>query len=380
MISPHRALDCAPLDVSASTRLSDSELARVRSLQQVLLRPLDHASVDAWRKAVNRTLRDVFASDAAMFQLDLEGVSLQYSEEFDPADTGEYVEELMPRFALKRRMYGRALERRAGNRSILWGEHLEWLYGSEYFNDLVRRMRAFDPLWVAAPLAGARYPAMLHTYHDRRRTSGFFDAADVTLMKVLQPALEAGVRAVARMAASRACLTAAFDERRDGTLVLDSDGVLLHRSPSLTRLARTRRTEEDLVGAARGMAKAMSSADAGAVLDARHASRTVSTRSGEYRLGAVLLGEGTFTPGRAILVSVTSGESPLPTPGQVRERFGLTPRQAEVALLLARRRTNPEIAQELCVSEHTVRSHAEAVMGRLGLGDRRAIRSKLTGS
>lgn len=108
------------------------------------------------------------------------------------------------------------------------------------------------------------------------------------------------------------------------------------------------------------------------------ASRTVSTRAGEYHLSAVLLGEGAFTPGPAALVTLSAGEAPLADRGTLRERFGLTRRQAEVALLLARRRTNPEIAEELCISEHTVRSHAETVMAKIRVRDRREIRPKRT--
>lgn len=61
-------------------------------------------------------------------------------------------------------------------------------------------------------------------------------------------------------------------------------------------------------------------------------------------------------------------------------RFGLTPRQAEVALLLADRRTTKEIARELGISRHTARRHAEAVLLRLGLNRRTAVRECLEGA
>lgn len=47
--------------------------------------------------------------------------------------------------------------------------------------------------------------------------------------------------------------------------------------------------------------------------------------------------------------------------------LGLTPRQAEVAVLLAARRTNREIAAALSISVHTARHHVEAVLERLGV-------------
>jgi DNA-binding CsgD family transcriptional regulator len=56
---------------------------------------------------------------------------------------------------------------------------------------------------------------------------------------------------------------------------------------------------------------------------------------------------------------------------------GLTRRQRQIALLLANRATNAEIAGALGISVHTARHHSQNVLDKLGISSRSQVRSRL---
>lgn len=59
--------------------------------------------------------------------------------------------------------------------------------------------------------------------------------------------------------------------------------------------------------------------------------------------------------------------APHPTPEQ---RYGLTPREAEVAGLLSQGLSNSAIAAALAISTHTARHHTQHVLSKLGVSSR----------
>jgi DNA-binding response OmpR family regulator len=88
------------------------------------------------------------------------------------------------------------------------------------------------------------------------------------------------------------------------------------------------------------------------------------------RLAALLRRGGprtpaTAAPGASTVVRLSDEE--------IRSRYGLTPRQLEVARLLAEGLTNGEIAETLGTSYYTARNHAEQVLRRLGVASRAAV-------
>jgi DNA-binding NarL/FixJ family response regulator len=84
-------------------------------------------------------------------------------------------------------------------------------------------------------------------------------------------------------------------------------------------------------------------------------------------LRAVAEGLTVVSPDLAITVYPPSRPDQAPPPA-LREE--LTPREAEVLTLLAQGLPNKSIAQRLGISEHTVKFHVNAIMGKLGAQSR----------
>lgn len=64
----------------------------------------------------------------------------------------------------------------------------------------------------------------------------------------------------------------------------------------------------------------------------------------------------------------------------LRDRFRLTRKESHVALLLAQRRSNAEIADALRISPHTARRHTENVMLKLNVTSRYSVEAALSGT
>jgi DNA-binding CsgD family transcriptional regulator len=74
------------------------------------------------------------------------------------------------------------------------------------------------------------------------------------------------------------------------------------------------------------------------------------------------------------IVVVIAPHPPAPPPRtELTRRFGLTPREAQVALLLAARRSNKEIANDLAIAPKTAARHTESVLAKLNTGSRRDV-------
>jgi DNA-binding NarL/FixJ family response regulator len=127
-------------------------------------------------------------------------------------------------------------------------------------------------------------------------------------------------------------------------------------------------------------------ADDGSVIEALQAgARSYLTKDADRTdiaraLQAAAGGLTVFDPRvRATLLAAASGAAPAPDPGpappasagpQPEPPDGLTHREVEILGLMAQGLTNPEIAERLFLSNHTVKTHINRIFAKTGSRDR----------
>jgi len=159
-------------------------------------------------------------------------------------------------------------------------------------------------------------------------------------------------------------------ERKPDAILLD-----LHM-PVLDGIGATRRLAAEHPGVA--IVVLTTYADDSSVLDALHAgARSYLTKDAGHKdiaqaLHAAAGGLTVFDPRvHATLLAATAAPRPqasaAPPPPD-----GLTQREAEILALIARGMTNPEIAAQLFLSNHTIKTHISRIFAKTGSRDRAA--------
>ena len=91
----------------------------------------------------------------------------------------------------------------------------------------------------------------------------------------------------------------------------------------------------------------------------------------EFEDGMVVRGGDRWNRGEGIASLMA------PRISELQDRYGLTPREAQVALLLAERRTAKEIARDLEIRPNTARRHCAKVLAKMGLHRKEEVAAAL---
>jgi DNA-binding CsgD family transcriptional regulator len=364
-----------------SIHIAAGVLHQCAAIARILVSPLAYSSVAEWRTAINLALVAAFQADQAFSIMPGTGELLQ-AHDIDDAgvrtitsflqgfnDTGRLTlrDSVVNDWNDRRRELGLTVYTRDLIDTAITGRVLE----SPFVQDALfpNRMKFWQGVYASAPDGT---DTLLWVSYSKRDAEPFGEQA-VALLGLLQPALQAGVSAVARLDATRR----AVDAFPEPFVVMDRYGREVHRSARVTELLRADQQAGIVLERVRALAR-----DVGAGL-AKHpavgngvAPAVVNVRTSvrEYTLTATVMPAAVFSLGESILVLVSPRGAPtLPAPERLVERFGLTRREAEVALRIASGATRDAIAAELGVSPHTVRAHTERVFLKLGVNTRAAV-------
>ena len=199
----------------------------------------------------------------------------------------------------------------------------------------------------------------------RRAASGAFSQRDIDALARIVGPIAQGIRGSLRFDAARRATGA----EAPGLLVLDAgDEVELLTSPAGPLLGSLSNSSRDdaLPAAVLALASFLrsqdgSKANGGSVV-------TVPGREG----WVTLHGSKPDPAGDRIAIVIEAASGPRSATLRL-EAHGATPREREVATMLARGLTNPEIAEALSLSAHTVQDHTKSLFEKVGVGSRQEL-------
>jgi DNA-binding CsgD family transcriptional regulator len=216
--------------------------------------------------------------------------------------------------------------------------------------------------------------AVLTCFNDVFGTEAFGERG-LAMLRMLLPALEAGVAGRVRLGWLRRTLHEAFDAVQDGLELRDAAGRLLHANVALTRIVKGDPQSERISDAMEHVCSALrgtlrSSPGYGAITALDAVTRDVRTDHARYRVRGQFVSSSTFGAGTTIIISVAQLTPSPPSLEALQERWELTPQEARVALLLAQGHSNARIAEELQLGAATTRHYTEAVFLKLRVHSR----------
>jgi len=366
-------------------------LAELKAIQEVsahILSILDGPSLDAWAEEAMASVAPLVGGDRAFLAVpegedlrifwtdeDMEEALAVYRAEFAPHD-----------FLLQER--GRERGPEGYILPVLADD--EELSGSVIWEEWALPHRICDVSGFAVYDLGLPLPPLLNVYHERLQTDRF-GVRELAVYHLLFPAFKTAVRLGALLGSDRAGLPSEIDRLSVPLLVLDGEGRVLHRSGALGRRLAIPTVERRVLAEAGELARRLAAAASGnghataAGFREEHPpvpaprARVDGGPLGTLELEGVRLAGAGFGSALRILVHVRSLARTLPRPDELRDRFGLTPRETEVALLLARRLSNKEIAEALYISPNTARHHTEHIFDKLHVSDRRKAARVIAG-
>lgn len=361
--------------------LSAADVERLRNTLAVLAAPLEHSCSADWRRAVCHRLETLLPGSRACFFLAQDGETMWAGDD----DAASVLNGAWPPPAWS---YDAVRSRVSVKPQVVdWTElyDVAQVKRTPFYEEIVRPYHLWAPLTLfTLPLGGA-FPALLGIYSNNERAALPLLERRRAVMGLLASTFSAGVSSLTHLANCRADLIAAIEQLRIGVGVCGVGGRLIHENAALSeRLlvdedrARIRSAIEHCACAASALNKRPSLKSAPDVLERRHLTCEVQTRTGSYRITATSLLSLWPDTAVAAAVLVDCASATRPDAAALVDAIGLTPREAEVAQLLRRGQATREIAARLGITINTARRHLEHILGKLDAHSRAEAVARLS--
>ncbi len=386
--SATRPADHAPVATGAAAPADTDTLHRLERALQTLLAPLDYPDWQTWQVAVHGRLLELTGADALCLYTPLaQGVAAWYGPHLSDAAHQRYVARVSadPTWDVIETRF-RALGRAVAHEAELCDRAT--LEATPFHREFLAPHRLHDLTVVEVAFGGAE-PARLHFSHTERR-GGDWARTRGALLRAILPAFRAALGLWRQLAERCAELSRMMDALPQAVFLYESSGSLLHANPGALRLLDGSADAERLRAEAQRVAWAVGAlarrSSTGLATPASRAALAPAVTERELRLGmrAFRL-TGAIAPawmlGRepGVLITVESAAARPLTDAEVRDRFGLTAREIEVARLLADGLSNQEIADRLGLSFFTARNHVERLLPKMGASNRARVGALLRG-
>lgn len=365
--------------------LRSRELDAISTIADVLAAPLAFDGVQTWAFDAGERLRALLGGEAVILFGSGLAAPGAWSADLDPTIRQRFADYLIPSqpvlHSFDEQWDATLARRRAARldaytmtdvRATLRGIRLEDL---PIYQEVAEPSRMVHACGIAS--ASESYETHLVVLSSRDDRWRFADDSR-EVVRLLLPAFRAGCGLLARAHMSDGDVRSPPGSLPDATVVFDREGKrLLDSSRALTRLAEVTGAGELLADAIRGTARAAAASDRTrpetGIGRSRTSMRRIRLPAADVEIIATQLGDEHGRAGNVVLVTVHSTASCLPSRTTLVERSSLTPREADVALLLARGFSRSRIAETLGLSAHTVRHHTEGVFRKLGVTTRSAV-------
>jgi DNA-binding CsgD family transcriptional regulator len=352
--------------------LSDLVQTRLRESTSLMLSPLEYANTIDWCSAVLRSTEHLLDADGSLLTIP------QSNEALSPR-----LQESSGSFRAARitvRGCGEGLvvvwRRRGAGTGPLQATGVE----RERLVDQLLGTDAEGSCRVAVASGGAT----LAVSYPRNAADPARLTSAKALLELLIPFLEAGSGMLIRLNQSRAALLSLLGGRTEAALVVGDDGKELSRNLAMSRLLERGEDGERLLGELRDFAFQLSAARIRSPRDGEEVSvervLQLGTPGEPQRVRGWWLPEGTVDRGGSVLLTIGGDGLALPSVEALVIGRGLTPREAEIARMLAAGVSTKQIALQLSLSPHTVRTHGERIFEKLNIHSRKALALELMSS